>query len=80
MMQFETIQIKNNFENLKEQFSKDTGKNWDEDLNVYISYVNMKINDYNMQFMNQLLKDVRLSNGILFEKLDGFYKERIKPK
>lgn len=30
--------MKTNFEKLKDQFKKDTGKEWNEDISVYIAY------------------------------------------
>ena len=47
------IDLKNNFGNFKEDFTKDTGLKADENIETYIQYVNARLVDYNFQMSAQ---------------------------
>ena len=80
MLQFNQIIIKDNFEELKDNFKAKTGKKWDVNIQDYCAFVNLKINDMNMQFTHQFLNDYRTITNVLFEKIDALNEEILKLK
>lgn len=80
MLQFNQIKIENNFEKMKSAFKEATGKQWNDNIGDYCAFVNMKTNDMNVQINHQLLGDLRLSIGILFDKIDALNKGILKLK
>lgn len=78
MLQFSQIIIKDNFEELKNNFKTSTGKEWDENIQDYCAFANLKINDMNMQFTHQLLNDYRTTISVLFDKIDALNEEILK--
>lgn len=53
-----TINLKNNFENFKNDFKKDTGLDSATNMEAYISYVNFRISDYNMQVNMEIMNEI----------------------
>lgn len=54
--------IQNNFNNLKQDFKKDTGKDADTNIELYIAYFNARMNDRIMQYNHILVTE--LANGL----------------
>lgn len=80
MLQFSQIIFKDNFEDLKNNFKASTGKKWDENIQDYCSFVNLKVNNMNMQLTHQLLTDYRTTISVLFDKIDALNEEILKLK
>lgn len=78
MLQFSQIIIKDNFEELKNNFKTLTGKNWDENIQDHCVYANLKIKDMNMQLTHQFLNDYRNTINVLFDKIDALNEEILK--
>ncbi|MGF7074764.1 hypothetical protein [Mucilaginibacter sp. 3215] len=54
--------IQNNFNNLKDDFKKDTGKNADDNIELYIAYFNARMTDRIMQTNHIMVNE--LANGL----------------
>jgi hypothetical protein len=61
-MKLKNLNIENSFEQLKELFEEETTKNWDDHLDLYINFINMKINCYNATINKQILKEIKKQN------------------
>lgn len=75
MLHFSKLNPVNNFELQKENFKKFTGKSWDENLDTYIAYVNMKANDLNCQVNAHLLNCLEQGMGIIVDQISGLSQE-----
>jgi hypothetical protein len=63
-----TLQFKNNFNNLRGDFLKDTGKKADDNMELYTQYVIARISDQNYQLLFTLLNEVmNLPRTLAFE-------------
>lgn len=49
--------LKNNFETFKPDFKKDTGKDANQNIELYIQYYNARANDYAAQSLMFLVQD-----------------------
>jgi hypothetical protein len=49
------LKIQNNFENYKEAFKKDTGLDWQENLELYIKYYHAVVQDKTYQVLGGIL-------------------------
>lgn len=80
MMQFNQVKIQDSFEIFKDDFKKHTGNDWQESKLMYISYVNMRMNNQNAQINEALLNDYRLLINELFVKIEELQKQITKTK
>ena len=74
------LELKSNFDTFKADFKKDTGKDANTNIDLYIQYYNGRINDYNMQIslkslsqmtndINQLPSMIRLRIGEMINEM-----------
>ena len=54
----EEIIISNNFNSYKKDFKKDTGKNAEDDLNLYALYVNTRLIDKSNAYLCKIINEV----------------------
>ena len=54
----EEIKITNSFNSYKQDFKSDTGKNADDDLNLYALYVNTRLVDKSNAYLCKIVTEV----------------------
>lgn len=56
------LQLKNNFDKFKKEFKTDTGLKAEDNMALYIQYVNARIMDWSMQINQNILDEILTGN------------------
>jgi arginyl-tRNA synthetase len=59
----------NNFNAFKKDFKTDTGLKAEDNMALYIQYVNARLADWNMQINQKILEELSSPNSIMNDKL-----------